>query len=517
MEQGVQTGQLGERKLTTVHAIGQSLAIGPIFSAGLLTGLVAGVAGFNSPLSVLLGTVGALCLAYVVSLFARRFSGAGAIYEYLVHGGHPVIGAAGAGLWVAGGLTFMGIWTVVGFLAESFFAAHLALHVTWWIWGAIAMLIAVGLNHLGVRPAIRGVLLLAALSVIPFLILAIVIIAKGGATGNTLSALGTGQSSLNSVFKGVLFALLLFIGFEAAAAVGEECEEPHRSIPIALLGSVMLAGLFYLVVTYAAAIGFGVKGAAQAWPADPSPMGALAQQYVGRGLSTLIDLVVLLDAFSVGIAFVVAVSRVIFALGRDRLLPSVLATTTRRETPLGANLLLLPVGVLALMFAGLTHYGDALKIPNLIEAFTIGSSTGSFLIEAVYAILAIVSLRLIWGGEPRARWWRIPIAVVGLATPVLAYKGSLSPWPTYPADRGIIFAFVWFGLIILWIGYLQLRHPERLARAAGHATVGPGHNPHLGTEAPPEAIDVSLASTGISPRLTDPRDNPAAAPHEHRT
>ena len=44
MSEGSAPGHLGERKLTAVHAIGQSLAIGPMFSAGLLTGLVASVA-----------------------------------------------------------------------------------------------------------------------------------------------------------------------------------------------------------------------------------------------------------------------------------------------------------------------------------------------------------------------------------------------------------------------------------------------------------------------------------------
>jgi amino acid transporter len=85
-------GHLGERRLTSIHAIGRSLAIGPMFSAGLLTGLVASVASFSSPLSVLLGAIGALCLGYVISLYARRFSGVGVIYEYLVHGAHPSVG-----------------------------------------------------------------------------------------------------------------------------------------------------------------------------------------------------------------------------------------------------------------------------------------------------------------------------------------------------------------------------------------------------------------------------------------
>src|SRR5579875_448706 len=142
-------GHLGERKLTTLHAIGQSLAIGPMFSAGLLTGLIASVAGFSTPLSVLLGTIGAICLGYVISLFARRYSGAGAMYEYLVHGAHPSVGVFGAGIYG------------IGFLAQTFLA-DIHINITWWILGLVVLGIAVGLNHVGVRVAIQGVLALAA-------------------------------------------------------------------------------------------------------------------------------------------------------------------------------------------------------------------------------------------------------------------------------------------------------------------------------------------------------------------
>ncbi len=466
------SGHLGERRLTSIHAIGQSLAIGPMFSAGLLTGLVASVAGFSSPLAVLLGAIGALCLAYVISVFARRFSGAGAIYEYLVHGAHPSVGVFGAGLYGLGVLFLGGggVFIANGFLAESFFQTHLHFDVTWWIWGAVALAIAVGLNHFGVRLAIRGVLALACISVIPFLVLAVAIIAKGGDAGNTLSVFGTASSSWNGVFHGILFAVTLFIGFEAAASIGEESHDPHRSIPIALIGSVALAGLFYLVVCYAAAIGFGVKGAATAWPADPSPMGALAQRYVGKGLSTLIDLVVLLDSISVAIAFVVTGSRVFFALARDGLLPPLLARTSRRDTPLGGNLVILAAGVAALLFGRLSSYGAAAKLPNDIEAFSISAAAGSFLIEFVYAMLALAAFVLIWrtsGGV--ARVWRLLVAAAGLATPVLAYYGSLHPFPTYPNDRGIIFAAVAAGLVVVWFAYLQLARPARVRLAARHA------------------------------------------------
>ena len=119
---------LGERRLTTIHAIGQSMAIGPIFSAGLLTSLVAGAAGYNTPLSVLLGSIGALCLGYCVALYARRYAGAGAIYEYLTRGGSRDLGVFSAGVYLIG-LLFLGaggVFIGIGFLTDGFFAAHIS-------------------------------------------------------------------------------------------------------------------------------------------------------------------------------------------------------------------------------------------------------------------------------------------------------------------------------------------------------------------------------------------------------
>src|SRR3982750_1906788 len=211
------TGQLGERRLSTIHAIGPSLAIGPIFSAGLLSGLVASVAGFNTPASVLLGSIGALCLGYVISVYARRYHGAGAIYEYVVHGGHRDVGVISAGLYALG-LLFLGgggVFIAIGFLTQGFFTAHWsAIGVDWWIWGAIGLAITAGLNHFGVRIAIQGVLTLAFIAAIPFLLLAVGLIAKGGAAGNTADVFNPDTTSWNSVFNGILFAVTLFIGFE---------------------------------------------------------------------------------------------------------------------------------------------------------------------------------------------------------------------------------------------------------------------------------------------------------------
>jgi len=466
--EGVPGGQLGERKLTTIHAIGQSLAIGPIFSGAVLTALVASVAGYNTPLSVLLGGLGALALAYVVSVFARRFSGAGAIYEYLTRGASPDLGVFAAGLYGLG-LLFLGgggVFIAIGFLAEGFFAAHLdAIALDWWVWGLLGLALAVGFNHFGVRLAIRGVLALAILSAIPLAFLALAIIVQGGVDGNTLAPFDPGETSWTATFNGILFAVTLFSGFEAAASIGEETAEPRRSIPRAVVGTVAISAAFYLLLTYAATIGFGAAAAGQERWGGPSPMGDLATEYVGSGLATVIDLVIVLDAISVAIAFVVAASRVFFALGRDRLLPRPMAVVSRHNTPLGGNAVILAAGIAAILYAGLADYGEATEI----TAFGISAAAGSYLVEAIYVLLALVAFRLVLGGDRAGLWWKLPTLLAALATPILAFYGSFKDFPPYPADRGVYFALVAVGIAALWWAYLRLRHPDRIRRAAAYA------------------------------------------------
>jgi amino acid transporter len=466
---------LGKPKLTTIHAIGQSLAVGPIFSAGAILATVAATSGFNTPLAVVFAFVGSLALAYVISLYARRYAGAGAMYEYLAKGVTNSFGIFSAGVYVLG-LMFLGaggVYIALGFLTEGFFDAHLHASIPWWLGGAVGLALVLYLNYTGVRASVRGVLALAIISSIPFVLLALVIIAKGGADGNTLAVFDPGRTSWDSVFKGILFAVTLFIGFEAAASVAEETANPRRSIPVAVLATVGICGAFYLLMSYAGAIGFGEAklGAENAWAASPSGFGDLADQYVGGWLSWIVDLVIILDALSLSIAFMVAASRVFFALGRDGLLPSFAATTTRHETPLGGTIVLGVWSVIMLVWAAATNYGKALGgVSDPFATFLIANATGSYLVELIYVFLSLAALGLVWRSRKEGGLaWKIPVILAGLATPILAYKGSLDPWPKYPLNRGVYYALALIGLSVLWWLYLRARHPERVATAASHA------------------------------------------------
>ena len=69
---------LGKKNLTTIHAVAQALAIGPMFSAAIILGGISRPnigAGWNATLAVLIAGLGVLAIAYTVSLYARRYAG----------------------------------------------------------------------------------------------------------------------------------------------------------------------------------------------------------------------------------------------------------------------------------------------------------------------------------------------------------------------------------------------------------------------------------------------------------
>jgi amino acid transporter len=226
------------------------------------------------------------------------------------------------------------------------------------------------------------------------------------------------------------------------------------------------------VVTYAATIGFGRAALLKnAWASSPDAMGTLAQTYVGSWLSVLIDLAIIIDALSLAIAIMVTGARLLFALGRDGMLPRVLSKTSRHNTPLSANIVIAGWGIIMLLWTAVTTYAPT-GSANVIQTFTIGANAGSFLVETLYLFLALYALVLVWQGFPTwsERWWRFIVVLIGIAAPVLAFKGSLDPFPPEPIAQGVWIWLVGMALALGWTLFLRARRPENIRTAAAYAT-----------------------------------------------
>jgi len=56
-----------------------------------------------------------------------------------------------------------------------------------------------------------------------------------------------------------VFIVLTFFGFESCSTVAEEVRNPRKNLPIALIGSVLLTGLWFTLAVYAIIVGYGAK------------------------------------------------------------------------------------------------------------------------------------------------------------------------------------------------------------------------------------------------------------------
>jgi amino acid transporter len=475
---------LGGRQLTLRHAVAQSLCIGPIISAGVLLGVIANPstgAGANTALSVLAATIGCLGLGYAVSLFARRYAGAGAMYEYLVRGAAPWVGVLAGGIYFLGFMWLGGPSITSGFadVAQIALQTHLSINISWWVLMLIGAVLIQVLNYFGIRVATRAMLAFAVIALIPMLIMAFAIIIKGGAHGNTLSVFNPSTTSAGTALNGILIGVTLFVGFEAAAALGEECKHPHRDIPRAVLLTILAGGFFYVLMAYAISIGYGVHAVAKGvWANDPAYIDTMATRYVGSWLATILDFVIVLDALAVMLAMCVVVGHGLFTLARDGLVPKVFATTSRRyNTPWVGHLVMLAAVVVGIVLVHAFNYAKLFGLPNdLIAVLSLTTTVGSFMVQLIYLAIVVVGLKLVWSMRGRAgQWWRYLVVILGISVPILAYKGALIPVPT---DIGksvnyvaLFYALGMVAIIVVWFLWLRVNRPELIARAASHASV----------------------------------------------
>ena len=98
-----------------------------------------------------------------------------------------------------------------------------------------------------------------------------------------------GADGVQPAFQGMIFCLLAFVGFEAAAPLGEETREPRRTIPRAVIWSAVLIGLFYVFNYYAATVFFGPDKMTEFYTFnDGDPWGCMAEQVL-PGIGGLLD------------------------------------------------------------------------------------------------------------------------------------------------------------------------------------------------------------------------------------
>src|SRR5436305_12750648 len=279
-------GRIGELRhgiLGVVDALAQSIALLSLaLGVAFASSAAAGEAGIAAPFAYLIAGVGDLCRASVIIRFTGRMASAGGLYTYTSRGLNPSAGFLGG--WLYGGGFAVGISFVLvigSFFMSVAFTAHTSLHWGWYPWFFVMLAALAVLSFLDIRISTRVQLVLAAVGVAAILLLSLVILFKGGDHGVDFAPLNPANAtSTSNLFLAVVLTFTGFIGFEAAAVLGEETADPLRAIPKAILTAVLVAVVYYVFVTWMMGVGYGANNAA-AWAKDPAALDTLATRYVG--------------------------------------------------------------------------------------------------------------------------------------------------------------------------------------------------------------------------------------------
>jgi amino acid transporter len=463
------------RELRFWEAIALSIAIMAPTAAMALNGAApAGLIGRAVPLAFIFATIGVLLVSYGFIRLSRYFSHAGSVFAF-----SGVTLGARAGFFSGWALlgTYLAFTCASTAEAGTFGIAFLQGTGIWksadyMVIAAIAAVLIAVLAYGDIRVATRSLLGMEGISVVLIVILMVVIVVKliGGSAPHgqtiTLNAFKIpGGTPFSAVASAAVFGFLSFAGFEGAASLGEETDNPRREIPRAIRTAVLASGGFYIICIIVQTWGFGATASgAKVFAGSTAPLGDLAKSYVGSTMSDLINAGATVSAFASGLGAATGGARVLYALSRDTPAGGVLGrTSTRTGAPAGALTVVLLIGVGAIA---------AQRIANVsaVNAFFYPGTLGVLSLLVAYIVTNVGAIRhLFFTGVRRAPLYEIVIPVLGIAFLVYTLDKNVFG-VSFPYNRFPFWVAGWLlvGLAIVVVTPgLAKRIGASLAREAG--------------------------------------------------
>lgn len=454
------------------HAVITSLAV--ITPAGAILFLpipIAANAGAAMPLSVVAAFATVLVIMNAVYRFSQRISHAGSFFAFVRESLGIRAGFFAGWLFLAFYPVLVGLDMILfGATLNGIIVAHGGPDIPWWLLMLAGLALIWGIAVVGIRLSVRSDLALLTFEFGVLLALAITILAKGAPGGNWHAHVfdpGASPSGFSGVVVGAVFGVLAFTGFEAPAYLGEETENPRRTVPKAILTTVLLIGVVYVFFFYVTTVGYGVSNIGKL-PGDPAPWDTLGQRYWSSGATVLVDIASVVALIAGGLAAQNGAARMLFALGRDGLLPRSLGRTTPRfGTPAPALTAMLCASIAMGLGFGLGF--------DPLPAFSLLSLIVTLCALGVYALAQVglfVYFRRRGGFNPI---WHGAVPTLAVAAIIYLYIKNLSPKPPYPSDLAIWIALAWAVLGLGGMLALMWKRPAQLEEAA--AIIGEGDAP----------------------------------------
>jgi amino acid transporter len=424
-------------RLSLPEAVGLSLSvISPTVTAAFNITLVAQAAGPAAPLVFAIGSVAMALVALSFVAFAHRVAHAGSAYAYISHTFGSRMG------FIAGWtllLTYLGFTSGFAALVGSFSGAALkyfGIEVGhWWIAiGAASVLVAWWFAYRDMRLAGRLMLVLEAAAVAGIVFLCICILRQVQVDAGQIEASFRPSAKFNGwagLGFGMVFSILSFAGFEGAATLGEETINPRRNIPIALLGTVLGSGIFFVFVAYCEVIGFGPHGIKDLANSQ-APLDDLALRYATPHLAIALDIAAATSCFSGVLGGLAAAARVLFALSRAGLSSTLAGVHPVHGTPAPAVSLTAMLVILAVLLWG--------SFAGAGDFYSYTSTIGVLALILVYIGVGGAEMTEAWR-EQRPLW--SAACVLGPMLLLWVLYRNVYPVPEFPNNLWPYVAVAW--------------------------------------------------------------------------
>ncbi|MFE3850987.1 APC family permease [Streptomyces griseorubiginosus] len=341
---GLQANALGTFD-TVVMAVAGSA---PAYSIAATTAVLVGAVGLASPAALLYCAIPMLGIALAFSYLSRIDVNAGASYSWVGRTLHPFLGFVSGWALVISATIFMVAGSLpAGSMTLALFDQDLADNtalstVVGAAWFVLMLLVVLG----GARLTVRAQLIMSGVELAILALFAVLaLFHTGSARAFEWSWLGFGHfDGMQGFASGALIAAFYYWGWDVTSNLSEETRNSRRTTGLAGLIGVGIVFLLFEVFTIAVNV---ILTSKQIEDNDANVLAVLGEEVWPGWGGKLLIVAVMLSTIATLETTLIQVTRSLFAMGRDRTMPSVLGRVHRRwNTPWVA---IVVVGAVALM------------------------------------------------------------------------------------------------------------------------------------------------------------------------
>jgi amino acid transporter len=241
---------------------------------------------------------------------------------------------------------------MINYLVIGIYMAEAVPSVPAGIWVAVAILVVTVLNVLGIKLVARMNFVLVAVQIVFIAVFAVLVLrAVGGAeVPGLLEPFYSGGTEVGLLLGGAAILCLSFLGFDAVSTLSEETHDPKRRIPRAIMLVTLIGGATFIVVSY---LGHLVFPQWQQFTDVDSAALDVMNVTGGAAMEAFFTAAYVAGCFGSAMASQASVSRILFAMGRDGVLPHGFfgRLSARFHTPVRSTLLVGLVSCVALVIS----------------------------------------------------------------------------------------------------------------------------------------------------------------------